>query len=179
MSRNGRSHYAALRAAHRCCNCWKPLPADQQAAYCSSCAAKRNERRAALRLPQGSAQAVAPGLKAIALIQKSDPRFLSTPFHYSAKSWSLRDPYGVVYRFKNLVVFVRENQTLFEESDTIPLLVSKHRKSTGTRTRAASGLGKLSPRTQRPSLSWKGWTWVTLDERALHAGSDPFTRRAE
>lgn len=66
--------------------------------------------------------------------------------HINAKSWSLRAPDGIVYRFRNLKHFIRQNPGLFGRGEAA--------------ARAFAGLGNLSPDRKNQRGSWHGWTWA-------------------
>lgn len=72
-----------------------------------------------------------------------------------AKWWSLSDPDGVVYQFMDLMDFVNNHATFFDEAD----LVLKRGNSNWEICNAYSGLASLRPGMKSTALSWKGWTW--------------------
>jgi hypothetical protein len=74
-----------------------------------------------------------------------------------AKYFSLRSPVNIVYSFKNLTHFVRENPHLFNPDDVI---WTHKPPQTSPRCNAMCGLASLSPRKKHPAGSWKGWTWA-------------------
>lgn len=83
--------------------------------------------------------------------------------HECSKPWKVRSPDNLVYMFKNVRHFVRNNPHLFDAEDV------KWRKSGRAGPlvcRAALGLTSLSPRAKRAKLSWKGWR-VIPNEDAL------------
>lgn len=89
------------------------------------------------------------------------------------RSWSIMSPAGVAYRFKSLPDFIKKNPFLFNEDDLIP------RNKKGDKGRAIVGIQNLRP-TNRKSIingSWKGWTWITLDERANNNSEDILNRK--
>jgi hypothetical protein len=63
-----------------------------------------------------------------------------------AISWRIKSPDNIVYRFKNLSQFIRDNVVLFDDLDVV------WKRST---CRASVGLGSLN---QPDKFSWKGWT---------------------
>ena len=95
--------------------------------------------------------------------------------HVSAKVWSVRNPYGKTFRFMNLNHFIRSNYELFEDGDADWIKIGNRFEC-----RARGGLKALRPSPHKKSLplSWKGWVWVTLDERALNNAVDPVDRVA-
>ncbi len=95
--------------------------------------------------------------------------------HIGAKVWSVRDPNGRKYRFKNLNHFIRSNPYLFEDGDADWVKNGNHYEC-----RARGGLKSIKPSVKKKSLngSWKGWVWVTLYERALNNAVDPMDRIA-
>lgn len=104
-----------------------------------------------------------------------DERFQSTPQHFLARAWHLRDPAGSnTYAFKNLTLFVRENSHLFDPADTVWKRSPRARVPS---CRASSGLARLSPRVKHPALSWKGWTWNHSIERRLNGDEDLLMRQ--
>jgi hypothetical protein len=84
--------------------------------------------------------------------------------HVAARVWSVRSPAGVHYRFKNLNAFIRGNTELFEADDVI-WRVGHYKLD----CKARNGISGLRPSEKRKKISgsWKGWVWVTLNERAL------------
>ena len=78
-----------------------------------------------------------------------------------ARRWSLRTPNRAhVFEFLNLAHFIRNHSHLFEPED---LVIS----AKSTASRAELGLAKLSPRRKNPKGSWKGWQWVSRQERIV------------
>lgn len=92
--------------------------------------------------------------------------------HVTAAVFSIRSPAGVHYRFKNLRHFIRCNQSLFEDGDAV--WVSYGIRPGQTSCKAYAGIHSIKPsdRKKRINGSWKGWTWVTLDDRAIHLSED-------
>jgi len=87
--------------------------------------------------------------------------------HGMAKPWRLRSPRNVVYEFRNLIHFVRENGHLFDAEDVA------WRRKPGNRThtcRAVGGLNSISPRLKKPNGSWKGWRIDSQQERLFYEG---------
>lgn len=83
-----------------------------------------------------------------------------------AKQWLLVSPMNVIYRFKNLSEFVRQNESLFDPADVV--------WKTPYNCNANKGLGMLRPTSKRPSATWKGWRWLSLEERLNNwCGIDP------
>lgn len=74
-----------------------------------------------------------------------------------AKTWLLVSPLNIIHRFKNLSDFVRQNETMFNAEDVI--------WKTPYICRAIGGLSKLRPSRKKPDASWKGWRWLSLEER--------------
>lgn len=93
--------------------------------------------------------------------------------HVSAAVFSIRSPEGIHYRFKNLRSFIRENAGMFEEGDA-----TWFRRGRGEDCRAYGGIMSIKPSERRRKVngSWKGWVWVTLNERALRNAEDPLDR---
>ena len=93
--------------------------------------------------------------------------------HVSAAVFSIRSPRGVHYRFKNLRAFIRDNADMFENGDA-----TWFRRGRGEDCRAYGGIMSIKPSERRRKVngSWKGWVWVTLNERALRNAEDPLDR---
>ncbi len=92
----------------------------------------------------------------------------------SAASWSLRDPNGKIFRFRNLYHFIRRHRDLFTAQD-----VENTPRKSGSRSvscLAVRGLSSLSPRNKTPKGSWHGWTWVSIHERRFNDGMDLLAR---
>lgn len=87
------------------------------------------------------------------LTRSKMPMFQSTEFHPEAKWWFLRSPRGQIYKFRNLVKFIRDHSDLFDPIDVVWIPAG----TWGLKCRAYGGLAQL--RSQH--LSWKGWTWAT------------------
>lgn len=78
----------------------------------------------------------------------------------SAERWKLRSPNrGEIFEFTNLSHFLRNHSDLFDPEDLVA------RK--GGMCRAYGGLKSLSPRRTKTNGSWKGWQWVSDEERHL------------
>jgi hypothetical protein len=90
------------------------------------------------------------------------------------KVWRLRDPAGCVHEFRNLARFVREHADLFPAAALV-VRFTNHGGKRRSYVQAERCLANLRPG-RRPAASWRGWTWVTLDERALHGGADLLSR---
>lgn len=73
-----------------------------------------------------------------------------------AKQWLLVSPQNVIHRFKNLSQFIRDNPSLFNPEDII-----WHKYS----CRAVHAISKLRPSRKKPEASWKGWRWLSIEER--------------
>ena len=80
-----------------------------------------------------------------------------------AKPWLLVSPKNVVFRFKNLSQFIRDNKAMFDEADMV--WVRPPKGGGGQTCRASYGLASLSPRRKHPHGSWKGWRWLSIEER--------------
>lgn len=93
--------------------------------------------------------------------------------HVSAVVFSIRSPDGIHYRFKNLRAFIRDNSGMFEDGDATWFPRGKN-----IDCRAYGGIMSIKPSERRRKVngSWKGWVWVTLNERALRNAEDPLDR---
>ena len=66
--------------------------------------------------------------------------------------WSLISPEGVVYKFRNLSSFIRNNKNLFTSDQLLPV------NSLG-RTRIEAAIAMLSPRRKNCVERCHGWRW--------------------
>jgi len=101
---------------------------------------------------------------------RTNPLQSSSVTNCNAKSWRLRSPSNTVYEFRNLLLFVKENQNLFDPSDVIP------HKSSPRGCRASVGLNSLNPYVKSPRGSWKGWIWYSQTERRVNDCQDLLDR---
>jgi hypothetical protein len=102
--------------------------------------------------------------------------------HVSAAVFSIRSPEGIHYRFKNLRAFIRDNAGLFEDGDASWFECRQRAgRKCGTTCRAYGGITSIKPSEKKRIIngSWKGWVWVTLNERALNNAVDPVDRIAQ
>lgn len=74
--------------------------------------------------------------------------------HWKAKYWEVVSPDRKMYRFVNLLDFVRENEWLFAPEDVV---------WKGPRCRASSGLASMFGR--KGKSQWKGWRPVKQEEK--------------
>lgn len=93
--------------------------------------------------------------------------------HVRAAVFSIRSPEGIHYRFKNLRAFIRDNAGLFDGGDA-----TWFRRGRDEDCRAYGGIKSIKPSERRRVVngSWKGWVWVTLNERAIQDAVDPLDR---
>ena len=100
----------------------------------------------------------------------------------SAKSWSIRSPSGIVYEFKNLRNFLRNNVNLFDSQDVA--WFDKKMKRNGVariiqKCLAEGGIRSICPRNKNSCGSWKGWTWHSdIVEKQMNYGDDLLGRVA-
>jgi hypothetical protein len=114
--------------------------------YCENeCRAKKRRRHGILK--RGSASYHRKFATYNPLILARSPRFQRGESHINAKDWILRAPDRRIYKFRNLLHFVRRNPKLFNPSDR------------ATQRKAYGGLVALNPSRKNPHGSWKGWTW--------------------
>jgi hypothetical protein len=66
--------------------------------------------------------------------------------------WSLISPEGVVYRFRNLAAFIRNNKNLFTSDQLSPV-------NFRGRTRIEAAIAMLSPRRKNCVERCHGWRW--------------------
>jgi hypothetical protein len=72
--------------------------------------------------------------------------------HKSALVWQVISPSGIIYRFKNLSLFVRANRSIFSEDDLAMVGNSRY-------TKIEIAIRKLSPRMKNPREVSRGWRW--------------------
>ena len=101
------------------------------------------------------------------------PHMAKGPLNQRSSIWRLRSPRGIIFEFKNLRDFIRENPALFDQTDVI----WKPTKKRQLRCRAYSGIMSISPRLKRPNGEWKGWTWHSQTERLKNEGRDLLERQ--
>lgn len=91
-----------------------------------------------------------PNLKTGTAAALKSPK--SGPFesNVNAKTWYLKSPDGIVYRVRNLRLFVRENPELFPES-------TFEQAYCGIKKLAQTERGTIKP---RPVYQYKGWRLV-------------------
>lgn len=81
--------------------------------------------------------------------------------HWGALTWSLRDPNGAVYQFRNLKNFIRNNPHLFTAEQLRP--IGPEFGASGIPldrpTLAYASLSWLSPRRKHCAHTAMGWTW--------------------
>lgn len=77
-----------------------------------------------------------------------------------AKSFKIRGPNGIVYKARNIIHFVRNNEHLFEEKTLVP-----HKSSKGRITRSCNAASGLTSVINGKKLSWYGWTAVIESEK--------------
>ncbi len=95
-----------------------------------------------------------------------NPKFQPTASHVAAKNWTLRAPDGVIHTFRNLRLFIRENEDLFDAADVI--WKAQTNKPILTWCQAYQSLARLRPGRPRSLDSWNGWTWANeVNEVAL------------
>lgn len=87
--------------------------------------------------------------KRIASMLKN-PNVMKGQNHPCAKEWVLKSPVGIVYSFKNLDKFIRENSDLFLPGD-----IAWKKANYNYHCNAYKALSSLRTR----GGSWKGWTW--------------------
>ena len=125
--------------------------------------------RATRKTPRSEAER-----KALSERTKANPLTAAGLENIRVKSWRLRSPRNVVYEFRNLRMFVEQNEHLFAPEDVV--WKRKH-KGHGVVCSASNGLGMLSIRKKHPIGSWKGWTWHSQTERIKNDGKDLLDRR--
>ena len=105
-------------------------------------------------------------------LARSNPVLVKGENNCKARMWRVRSPENVVYVFKNLQEFIRNNPHLFNEEDVIWKPNIK-----AMRCNASAGIEVISPRRKHPAGSWKGWTWHHTVERVLNQGRDLLERQ--
>ena len=130
---------------------WKPK-AHLPGRFCSaSCGAKYNQHNGIIPSPLSERQTHAR-IKGVSKSPKSGP--YETNVH--AVEWHLISPRGKHYKFRNLKLFIRENEDLFTDEELSVF-------GNGKQSRAYSGLARMNPnskRTSRQPKSWHGWRCV-------------------
>ena len=101
----------------------------------------------------------------------ADPKRKRSEEHYAAKWWRVRSPMNVVYEFKNLHVFIKNNPSLFD-----PETIVYKKYGPTLSCRAYKGIGGLRPNFRNTRGSWRGWTWYSQTERLKNDGNDLLDR---
>ena len=102
--------------------------------------------------PEAQAKAIANSIEET----KTNPIRGKFETNMHAKAWSLSDPNGNVYRFRNLSHFIRNHKSLFADYQTIEL------RRNGE-TKAWNCLARLAPwRKNRGFCVMGGWTWEKI-----------------
>lgn len=112
------------------------------------------ENRAWYKLPKQTYKAI--GLKARG--RKSVGMGIEGPSNHLAKTWEIRSPNGIIYRFKNLSWWIKQNIHLFASIDDSLL-------KTPLRWRVRSGLNGLTCKAEKMCGSYHGWTVVSVIEK--------------
>ena len=95
------------------------------------------------------------------------------PGHFKAIIFRLRSPWGKIYEGRNVTSFVRRRPYLFDAADVIWKVPRKH---ASPECRASASLLHLNPRRKQPLATWKGWTWVSIQERRFNNRKDVLCR---
>ena len=101
-------------------------------------------------------------IKRIHKLRKDKPSLQKGTKNCNAKAWRLRSPLNVVYTFRNLLAFIRDNPSLFAPED---VQWKKSAKQRSESCRASGGLAMLCPSRKNTKGSWKGWRWDSQLER--------------